>query len=289
MVDSTFPLEEMLVGYPQNFFLLKRLYLPEFKGHKDVSAGCGPLRASHFGLRRILDCHPAEHRCSLRDNSEKEGGSSHQRFRRRISRIPPPSQEHDSTTIPWNVVESVIHCYMKQEPVSNKKIGKWESHPKQPAGVEIEKTRKYGLLASEIAHMYKCKVEIIPYVMTWEGVATKYHRKHRMALGITKHVEAYIQSQVLRRTFISAVASLRPVATGIGICRRDTVRAEAERLYQRCEGNLPTQDPGTCVEELAVLTVTISKKGKREKRLPAKTINSRTTSDDAFPGPNVSQ
>ena len=52
--------------------------------------------------------------------------------------------------------------------------------------VEIEKTRKYGLLASELAHMYKCKVEIIPYVMTWEGVATPYHRKHRMALGITR-------------------------------------------------------------------------------------------------------
>ena len=79
--------------------------------------------------------------------------------------------------------------------------------------------------------------------MTREGVVTKHHRKYRKALGISKHIEAYIQSQVLRRTFISAMASLRPVATGIGKCRRDTVRAEAERLHLRCEGNQQAQDP----------------------------------------------
>ena len=48
---------------------------------------------------------------------------------------------------------------------------------------------------------------------------------------------------MLRRTFISAIASLRPIATGIGMCRRDTVRAEAERLYERCGRNLQTQEP----------------------------------------------
>ena len=32
--------------------------------------------------------------------------------------------------------------------------------------VENEKTRKYDLIANEIALMYKCKVKIIPYVMT---------------------------------------------------------------------------------------------------------------------------
>jgi hypothetical protein len=32
--------------------------------------------------------------------------------------------------------------------------------------VEDEKTRKYDLIANEIALTYKCKVKIIPYVMT---------------------------------------------------------------------------------------------------------------------------
>ena len=61
-----------------------------FRGHKDVPAGCGPPCASHFGSRRKLDGNPAEHCCSLRDNLAKEGGSSHHRCLRRISRIPPP-------------------------------------------------------------------------------------------------------------------------------------------------------------------------------------------------------
>ena len=36
--------------------------------------------------------------------------------------------------------------------------------------VENEKTRKYDLIANEVALTYKCKVKIIPYVMTWVGL-----------------------------------------------------------------------------------------------------------------------
>lgn len=69
--------------------------------------------------------------------------------------------------------------------------------------VENEKTRKYDLLANEIALSYKCKVKIIPYVMTWEGLVTKYHKKHRNEIGIQPKTEAYIQSLVLKKTFES--------------------------------------------------------------------------------------
>ena len=69
--------------------------------------------------------------------------------------------------------------------------------------VENEKSRKYDLIANEIALSYKCKVKIIPYVMTWEGVVTKYHKKHRNEIGITPKTEAYIQSLVLKKTFES--------------------------------------------------------------------------------------
>ncbi|TBU13093.1 hypothetical protein CWI38_0533p0020 [Hamiltosporidium tvaerminnensis] len=47
--------------------------------------------------------------------------------------------------------------------------------------VETEKLRKYDLLANELGLIYKCSVEIIPYVMTWDGIA-------------------YIQSLVLKKT-----------------------------------------------------------------------------------------
>ena len=73
--------------------------------------------------------------------------------------------------------------------------------------VEVEKTHKYDLLASEMAAIYKCELKIIayviPYVMTWEGVVTKHHQRHSKALGLTPRIEAYIQAGVLRKTLES--------------------------------------------------------------------------------------
>lgn len=66
--------------------------------------------------------------------------------------------------------------------------------------VENEKMRKYDLIANELGLMYKCKVKIVPYVMTWDGVVTVYHKKYLKELGITPNIEAYIQSRVLKKT-----------------------------------------------------------------------------------------
>ncbi|TBU02045.1 hypothetical protein CWI36_1202p0010, partial [Hamiltosporidium magnivora] len=60
--------------------------------------------------------------------------------------------------------------------------------------VETEKLRKYDLLANELGLIYKCNVEIIPYVMTWDGIVTKYHKTYVKRLQIPMNVEAYIQS-----------------------------------------------------------------------------------------------
>ena len=73
--------------------------------------------------------------------------------------------------------------------------------------VENEKLRKYDLVANELALTYKCKVKIIPYVMTWEGLVTKYHKKHRNEIGIQPKTEVYIQSLVLKKTFESIIIS----------------------------------------------------------------------------------
>src|ERR1700722_8471200 len=51
--------------------------------------------------------------------------------------------------------------------------------------VELEKTRKYNLLANELSLIYKCKVRIIPYVVTWDGL---YHRKYMNQLGVTNNI-----------------------------------------------------------------------------------------------------
>ncbi|TBT98039.1 hypothetical protein CWI39_2612p0010, partial [Hamiltosporidium magnivora] len=65
--------------------------------------------------------------------------------------------------------------------------------------VETEKLRKYDLLANELGLIYKCSVEIIPYVMNWDGIVTKYHKSHLKRLEIHMNVEAYIQSIVLKK------------------------------------------------------------------------------------------
>ncbi|TBT98990.1 hypothetical protein CWI37_1511p0010, partial [Hamiltosporidium tvaerminnensis] len=57
--------------------------------------------------------------------------------------------------------------------------------------VETEKLRKYDLLANELGLIYKCSVEIIPYVITWDGIVTKYHKTYLKRLQIPINVEAY--------------------------------------------------------------------------------------------------
>ena len=66
--------------------------------------------------------------------------------------------------------------------------------------VEITKLHKYDHLAGEIGRMYKHQVEIIPYVLTWDGIVTRHHRKYVARLELPPNVEAYIQSRVIRRT-----------------------------------------------------------------------------------------
>ena len=66
--------------------------------------------------------------------------------------------------------------------------------------VENEKTRKYDLVANEISLMYNCKVKIIPYVLTWEGLVTKYHKNYVKELELSSKTEAYIQFLVLKKT-----------------------------------------------------------------------------------------
>ncbi|TBT97544.1 hypothetical protein CWI39_2884p0010 [Hamiltosporidium magnivora] len=56
--------------------------------------------------------------------------------------------------------------------------------------VKTEKLRKYDLLTNELGLIYKCSVEIIPYVMTWYGIVTKYHKSHIKRLEIPMKVEA---------------------------------------------------------------------------------------------------
>ena len=81
--------------------------------------------------------------------------------------------------------------------------------------VETEKKRKYDVLANKLGQEYNCKTKIIPYVMTWDGIVTSYHKKYSREIGITDPVEAYIQTIVLKKTLESISFEHRRGAAGI--------------------------------------------------------------------------
>ena len=73
--------------------------------------------------------------------------------------------------------------------------------------------RKYDVLANKLGCEYKCKTKIIPYVMTWDGVVTNYHRRYMKEIGLSDSIEAYIQSIVLKKTLESVSFDYRRGAT----------------------------------------------------------------------------
>ncbi|KAI5169268.1 hypothetical protein PAEPH01_0574 [Pancytospora epiphaga] len=60
--------------------------------------------------------------------------------------------------------------------------------------VETEKKRKYDVSANKLGSEMKCKTKTIPYVITWDGVVTNYHKQYSREIGLTDSVEAYIQT-----------------------------------------------------------------------------------------------
>ncbi|TBU13432.1 hypothetical protein CWI38_0432p0010 [Hamiltosporidium tvaerminnensis] len=93
--------------------------------------------------------------------------------------------------------------------------------------VETEKLRKYDLLANELGLIYRCSVEIILYVMTWDGIVTKYHKSHLKRLEIPMNVEAYIQSIVLKKTVETiSFDRRRELEASMGVIMRSEMHEE---------------------------------------------------------------
>ncbi|KAM0679332.1 hypothetical protein BDAP_000199 [Binucleata daphniae] len=93
--------------------------------------------------------------------------------------------------------------------------------------VENEKLRKYDILAGELSLLYKCKVLIYPYVLTWEGLVTKCHKRYSREIGLQPDIEAHIQSLVLRKTLESLSFDRR---RGL---EEETLQEEPEEMCRR--------------------------------------------------------
>ncbi|KAM0688442.1 hypothetical protein COBT_000299 [Conglomerata obtusa] len=48
---------------------------------------------------------------------------------------------------------------------------------------------------------YKCKTRIVPYVITWGGLVTKFHKQYCKLLEIPAEIKAYSLTIELKKTF----------------------------------------------------------------------------------------
>ncbi|TBU11228.1 hypothetical protein CWI38_1314p0030 [Hamiltosporidium tvaerminnensis] len=117
--------------------------------------------------------------------------------------------------------------------------------------VITNKTNRLGLI-------YKCSVEIIPCVMTWDGIVTKYHKSHLKRLEIPMNVEAYIQSIVLKKT-VETISFVRRRGLESGLNAEESWERASMGVIMRSEMHEePTpplkeetreEDGGTTIEE----------------------------------------
>ena len=91
--------------------------------------------------------------------------------------------------------------------------------------VENHKKRKYDVLANELGAMHKCKTKIIPYVLTWDGIVTKFYQTYSKEIGLIGNIQSYIQFVVLKKTLESICFSYRKKAKKLFM--------KAKRLQQK--------------------------------------------------------
>jgi len=101
--------------------------------------------------------------------------------------------------------------------------------------VETEKARKYDLLAKEIGQIYNSSVYIIPYVFTWEGIVTKYHQRYKKLLRVEDHIEAYIQSLIVKKTFESISIDYRRAEDDNFSKRKSLIEGAEEKMRVETE------------------------------------------------------
>jgi hypothetical protein len=106
--------------------------------------------------------------------------------------------------------------------------------------VETEKLRKYDILANELAQTYKFKTAIIPYVLTWDGVVTRYHDNYRRSLETPNRIEAHIQSLVLKRTLKSISLDFKRSGDFEEFMSKEEIVCQASGLGQNKESVIRT-------------------------------------------------
>ncbi|WUR03840.1 reverse transcriptase [Vairimorpha necatrix] len=123
--------------------------------------------------------------------------------------------------------------------------------------VENEKLRKFDLLANELGLIHKSHTRIVPYVMTWDGVVTKYHRKYIRELEIQPYLEAYIQSIVMKKTL-------------------ESISLERRRGYDQEDAEEEVARAVSALANMVTVKEVVSAKGNEAAKVKLENINNFT-------------
>lgn len=101
-------------------------------------------------------------------------------------------------TVPFNRPDLVVHDFRAAK-IRIIEIG--ITNRNTVGEREVEKSRKYELLAGELRSRFPdTEVSVIPIVLAWDGAITKHFEKHAKAVGLSLDDIANIQVIALKRT-----------------------------------------------------------------------------------------
>ena len=65
--------------------------------------------------------------------------------------------------------------------------------------------------------IYKCKVRIVPYVVTWDGVVTSYHKKYLRELGVSEAIRGLCSIRRIKEAFRKPIFGPKDEAKKIAV------------------------------------------------------------------------
>ncbi|KAK1936873.1 hypothetical protein X943_002444 [Babesia divergens] len=118
--------------------------------------------------------------------------------------------------------------------------------------VERDKKEKYKALTKEMGN-HKMNalttIEVVPYVMTWDGLVTRHDRNYRQELGVSDRMEGQIQRICLQQTYDFVMREL-------GIEVMEEIEGWVQGMSRRTIPSLPDPGPMPMAAAPAVLCET---------------------------------
>ena len=104
---------------------------------------------------------------------------------------------------------------------------------------ELTKKRKYDLLAKELGQLERMKVQVIPYVLTWDGLVTTFNKTYRDDIGLDEKTHSYIQTVALKKTLETVSFEHRELSQRNSLEEEESTQA-IDRLYEQWIQHMPT-------------------------------------------------